>query len=52
MPVALEAPITVTAPPHKLWTRAECEALERAGVLEMERYELVGGELVLKLGKN
>ncbi|MBL8236404.1 MAG: Uma2 family endonuclease [Bryobacterales bacterium] len=52
MPVALEAPVTVTAPPHKLWTRAECEALERAGVLEMERYELVGGELVLKLGKN
>lgn len=52
MPVVMEGPITVTAPPHKLWTRAECEALERAGLLDMERYELVAGELVLKMGKN
>lgn len=51
MPVAVENPVSAAAPPHKLWTRAECEALERAGVLEMERYELIAGELVLKMGK-
>ena len=48
----METPITFDAPPHKLWTRAECELLERAGVLELERFELIAGELILKMGKN
>jgi Uma2 family endonuclease len=52
MPVVMETPGTYTAPPHKLWTRAECEAMERAGLLELGRYELIAGELVLKMGKN
>ncbi|MEO6759912.1 MAG: Uma2 family endonuclease [Saprospiraceae bacterium] len=51
MPVAVEIPGTASAPPHKLWTRAECAALERAGVLDPDRYELIGGELVLRIGK-
>lgn len=52
MPVAMEIPGTYTAPPHKLWTREECAAMERAGLLELGRYELIVGELVLKMGKN
>jgi Uma2 family endonuclease len=52
MPVALENPIPFVAPPHKLWTREECEALTRAGLLQPERYELIAGELILKMGKN
>ena len=52
MPVVMDAPASFDAPPHKLWTRQECASLERAGVLDMERYELIAGELVLKMGKN
>lgn len=32
MPVAMEIPGTYTPPPHKLWTREECAAMERAGL--------------------
>ena len=52
MLVAVESLTTADMPPHKLWTRAECELLERAGVLELERFELIAGELILKMGKN
>lgn len=52
MPVVMEPPVSVTAPPHKLWTRDECAMLERAGVADLDRYELIGGELVLKMPKN
>ena len=48
----METPITFDAPPHKLWTREECEALGRAGVLELERYELICGEVVLKMSRS
>jgi Uma2 family endonuclease len=51
MPVAVDILESTSAPPHKLWTRAECEVMERAGVLDLERYELIGGELILKMGK-
>lgn len=47
----METPIAFDAPPHKLWTRAECEVLEREGILDLAQYELIGGELVLKMGK-
>jgi Uma2 family endonuclease len=38
-------------PPRKHWSRAECEALETAGLLHGERVELVEGELINKMGK-
>jgi Uma2 family endonuclease len=40
------------SPPHKLWTRNDCAALEKAGLIESDRYELIEGELVLKMSKN
>ena len=52
MLVLVENTDTFVALPHKLWTREECEGLERAGMLEVERYELIEGELILKMGKN
>jgi hypothetical protein len=35
----------------KRWTRAECAALEVAGLLDQEPLELVEGELIVRLGK-
>jgi Uma2 family endonuclease len=52
MPVLVEYSDAVIVPPHKLWTREECAAMERAGLLDLERYELIRGDLVLKMGKN
>ena len=52
MPVAVEALQEFVIPPHKLWTREECDALERSGVIDLERYELIEGELIPKVGKN
>ena len=54
MPVALEISAVAGGPPppHKRWTRDECAVLEKAGLLESQRYELLEGELVLKMGKN
>ena len=54
MPVALTQPETVTAPlapPRKVWTRAECEALEERGLLTGQHLELIEGELINKMGK-
>ena len=45
-------PTTLTATPRKLWTRDQCEQLERAGLLDQQRLELVDGELINKMGKN
>lgn len=36
---------------RKLWTREECAAMEEAGLLEPGRYELIGGELLDRMGK-
>ena len=57
MPVALEIsepihPHHKQWPPHKQWTRDECAALQRAGLIAAERYELIEGELIQKIGKN
>lgn len=55
MPVTLTEPRVLTAngwPPHKLWTREECEVLEERGLIDPSRYELVEGELIVKMGKN
>ena len=43
---------TDSHPPRKRWTRAECEKLEMYGLLELERYELIEGELIDTMGKN
>ena len=43
---------TDSNPPRKRWTRAECEKLEMYGLLELERYELIEGELIDTMGKN
>jgi len=51
MPVVMEALSSVVPPPHKLWTRGEVEGLERTGLLDVSRVELIQGELVLKMGK-
>ena len=42
----------VAQPPRKRWTREECEKLEMYGLLELERYELIEGELIDTMGKN
>jgi Uma2 family endonuclease len=36
---------------RKRWTRNDCEVLERIGFLQ-ERYELLNGEIILKMGQN
>lgn len=53
MPVTLEISTLAggPAPHHKQWTRDECAVLEKAGLFELQRYELLEGELVLKTGK-
>jgi Uma2 family endonuclease len=39
-------------PPRKRWNRAECQALETAGIFDQQRVELIEGELIDKMGKN
>ena len=51
MPTVLEAVMDAPPLPHKLWTREDCAVLEKAGLIEAERYELIEGELILKMGK-
>ena len=54
MPTALQEtpaiPVTLF-PPRKSWTREECVTLEVSGLLDQQKYELVHGELISKLGK-
>ena len=55
MPVAVTIEPAASAPlnpPRKRWTRAECEVLERSGLLVNEHLELIDGELINKMGKN
>ena len=54
MSVALtEIPARSTdeGPRLKQWTREECEVLEKAGLFDQERVELIEGELISKMGK-
>jgi len=54
MPIALtEIPVSPAPPdpPRKRWTRSECVTLERSGLLDQQRLELVEGELISKMGK-
>lgn len=52
MPVELEISSDAPFPQHKQWTREECAALESAGLIDALKYELIEGELLLKMGKN
>jgi len=56
MPTTILDPVTTPQPPaepvrRKQWTREECLALETAGFLDMEQWELVEGELIDRMGK-
>jgi Uma2 family endonuclease len=54
MPTALsDVPLSSAAegPRRKRWTRAECAAIEAAGVLDVSHLELIEGELIDKMGK-
>ena len=51
MPTALKENLPPAVNRPKLWTRAECEALERAGYFEGQHVELIKGELIDKMGK-
>ncbi len=52
MPATLEPIEAFAALPQKKWTRDECLALERAGFLDLADYELIEGDLLLKMSKN
>jgi Uma2 family endonuclease len=51
MSVAVTELPRIADPPRKRWTRAEFDALASSGVLQDQRLELVGGELISKMGK-
>ena len=52
MPVTLPSPPdTAPLPPNRIrWTRDQCRAMQDAGIL-IGRYELVQGEILLKMGQ-
>ena len=55
MPIAIAEPVYTTSPTdqsRKRWTRSEVSALENAGLLAGQHLELIGGELLNKMGKN
>jgi Uma2 family endonuclease len=51
MPVTLTETGAPLNPPRKLWTRAECSALETDGLLAGQHLELIEGDLIDKMGK-
>ena len=52
MPTAVTGTIDhVAAPSRKRWNRSECAALEASGLWDQQHLELVGGELLSKIGK-
>ena len=51
MDVSLIAPENKLFPGRKRWTRKECAKLEPLGVLP-ERYELIDGQVISKMGTN
>src|SRR5260221_13955377 len=57
MPITLIEPVepivdASIGPRRKLWTRDEIAALAESGVVNVERLELVEGELIDRMGKN
>jgi Uma2 family endonuclease len=51
MAAIMTYPSSPNEPPRKRWTREECERLAEAGFL-IGRYELIGGEIIEKMGQN
>ena len=51
MPATMDAPATLRARKAVMWTREDCRKLEGMGLLP-ERWELVQGEIVSKMGTN
>jgi Uma2 family endonuclease len=51
MPTVLAELPARSDPPRKQWTRAECTALASSGILNLEKLELVEGELLKKVSK-
>lgn len=51
MPTAVLEQTSFADAPRKLWTRAECAAVEAAGVWDQQHLELINGELISKMGK-
>src|SRR5438128_934892 len=54
MPTVLKdarLPPAAPNPPRKTWTRAQCATLERSGVFDSERIELIEAELINKMGQ-
>ena len=54
MPTPLTPEIAPPSPEprRKRWTREECLGLEAAGVGDLQRYELIEGDLIDRMGKN
>ena len=52
MPTILAEAIELHAPERKLWTRGEFERLGAASLIDPERFELMDGELILKVSKH
>jgi len=55
MPTVVAEPVytsSVTDQTRKRWTRTEVNALENSGLLAGQHLELIGGELLDKMGKN
>jgi hypothetical protein len=46
-----QVPTLLTELPRKGWTRLELARLESTGVLNQQRFELIHGELISKMGK-
>lgn len=51
MPATIEAPTTLRSRKAVMWTRDDCRKLEGIGLLP-ERWELVQGEIISKMGTN
>ncbi len=51
MPAVLSPSPSVRSPKAIAWTRADCARLAEAGLLP-DRYELVAGEIISKMGQN
>src|SRR5205807_7410822 len=50
-PTLLETPVLLTAPPRKRFTRREVESIAESGVFDGQRYELIDGDLIDKMGQ-
>jgi hypothetical protein len=53
MPAILEPPAELAALPRKKWSRLEIEEIQRTALaVDLERYELIAGDLLQKAPKD